>query len=72
VKSKSKTGIALGLGLTTIMVLALATTTIAQSASAVISEGCANYAPIEQCLGHDAIMTLKRFLDGIRDRANER
>jgi hypothetical protein len=50
VKSKSKTGIALGL--TTIMVLALATTTIAQSARAVVSEGCANYAPIEQCLGH--------------------
>jgi hypothetical protein len=70
VKSKSKTGIALGL--TTIMVLALATTTIAQSASAVVSEGCANYAPIEQCLGHDAIMTIKRFLDGIRDGANER
>jgi hypothetical protein len=69
-KSKSKTGIALGL--TTIMVLALATTTIAQSASAVVSEGCANYAPIEQCLGHDAIMTIKRFLDGIRDGANER
>jgi hypothetical protein len=69
-KSKSKTGIALGL--TTIMVLALATTTIAQSASAVVSEGCANYAPIEQCLGHDAIMTIKRFLDGIRDGTNER
>ena len=69
-KSKSKTGIALGL--TTIMVLALATTTIAQSASAVVSEGCANYAPIEQCLGHNAIMTIKRFFDGIRDGANER
>ena len=47
--------------------MALATTTIAQSASAVVSEGCANYAPIEQCLGHDAIMTIKRFLDGIRE-----
>jgi hypothetical protein len=41
-------------------------------ASAVVSEGCANYAPIEQCLGHDAIMTIKRFLDGVRDGANER
>ena len=54
------------------MVLALATTTIAQSANAVVSEGCANYAPIEQCLGHDAIMTIKKFLDGVRDGANER
>jgi hypothetical protein len=70
VKSKSKTVIALSL--TTIMVLALATTTIAQSANAVVSEGCANYAPIEQCLGHDAIMTIKKFLDGVRDGANER
>jgi hypothetical protein len=70
VKSKSKTGIALSL--TTIMVLALATTTIAQSASAAVSEGCARYAPIEQCIGHDAIMTIKRFLDGVRDGANER
>jgi hypothetical protein len=70
VKSKTKTGIALTLA--TIMVLALATTTIAQSASAVISEGCARYAPIEQCIGHDAIMTIKRFLDGVRDGANER
>ena len=69
-KSKSKTGIALSL--TTIIVLALATTTIAQSASAVVSEGCARYAPIEQCIGHDAIMTIKRFLDGVRDGANER
>ena len=69
-KSKTKTGIALTLA--TIMVLALATTTIAQSASAVVSEGCANYAPIEQCIGHDAIMTIKRFLDGVRDGANER
>ena len=69
-KSKSKTGIALGL--TTIIVLALATTTIAQSASAVVSEGCARYAPIEQCLGHDAIMTIKRFLDGVGDGVNER
>ena len=69
-KSKTKTGIALTLA--TIMVLALATTTLAQSASAVVSEGCANYAPIEQCLGHDAIMTIKRFLDGVRDGVNER
>ncbi len=54
------------------MVLALATTTIAQSASAVVSEGCGRYAPIEQCLSHDAIMTIKRFLDGVRDGINER
>jgi hypothetical protein len=70
VKSKTKTGIALTLA--TIMVLVLATTTIAQSVSAVVSEGCANYAPIEQCLGHDTIMTIKRFLDGVRDGVNER
>ncbi len=54
------------------MVLALATTTIAQSASAVVSEDCGRYAPIEQCLSHDAIMTIKRFLDGVRDGVNER
>jgi hypothetical protein len=70
VKSKTRSGIALSL--TTVLVLALATTTIAQSASAVVSAGCTNYAPIEQCLGHDAIMTIKRFLDGVRDGVNER
>ena len=45
---------------------------MAQNASAVVSEGSARYVPIEQCLGHDAIMTIKKFLDGVRDGVNER